>query len=108
MKTVEVVMIPVKDRQKSKEFYRKLGFQVVIEAPDPHGETWIQLKLPGGDTSISLSGFHAIVCETDSIDKDILDLEAKGIPVGKIDDTPWGRFAWVKDLDGNGLCLHQK
>ena len=36
------------------------------------------------------------------------ELKAKGIEVGKIDDTPWGRFAWLKDLDGNGLCLHQK
>ncbi len=42
MKSVEIIMIPVKDRQKAKEFYLKLGFQVVIEATDPHGKAWIQ------------------------------------------------------------------
>ena len=42
------------------------------------------------------------------IEKEIKELKEKGIEVGKIDDTPWGKFAWLKDLDGNSLCLHQK
>ena len=108
MKSVEIIMIPVKDRQKAKEFYLKLGFKVIVEAPDPHGETWIQVALPNSNTSISLAGFQGIICETDNIEEDVKDLKARGIEVGKIDETPWGRFAWLKDLDGNGLCLHQK
>lgn len=101
-------MIPVRDRQKAKEFYLKLGFKVVVEAPGEHGETWIQMGLPGSNATISLSGFQATICETGDIEKEIRDLAAKGIEVGKIDDTPWGKFAWLKDLDGNSLCLHQK
>jgi len=108
MKSVEIIMLPVKDRQKAKEFYLTLGFQVIVEAPDPHGETWIQMGLPNSSTTISLAGFQGIICETDDIEKDIKELKAKGIEVGKIDDTQWGRFAWLKDLDGNSLCLHQK
>ena len=108
MKSVEIIMLPVKDRQKAKEFYLKLGFQVVVEAPDPHGETWIQMGLPNSDTTISLAGFQGIICETDNIEKESKELKAKGIEVGKIDDTAWGKFAWLKDLDGNSLCLHQK
>lgn len=108
MKSVEVIMIPVKDRQKAKEFYLKLGFEIIIEAPDPHGETWIQMGLPGGGTSISLASFQAIVCDTDDIEKEVEELKTKGIEAGKIDSTPWGKFAWLKDLDGNALCLHQK
>lgn len=108
MKAVEIIMLPVKDRQKAKEFYLKLGFQVVIEAPGSHSETWIQMGLPGTDTTISLSGISGVICETDDIEKNIADLKTKGIEVGKIDDTPWGRFAWLKDLDGNSLCLHEK
>ena len=108
MKTVEIIMVPVADRQKAKEFYLKLGFQVVIEAPGEHGETWIQMSLPGSNTTISLAGFHGIICETDDITASIKKLGEKGIEVGKIDDTPWGQFAWLKDLDGNSLCLHQK
>ena len=108
MKSVEIIMVPVKDRQKSKEFYLKLGFQIVAEAPDAHGGTWIQMGLPNENTTISLAGFHGIIFETDNIENEIKGLKAKGIEVGEIDDTPWGRFAWLKDLDGNGLCLREK
>lgn len=101
-------MIPVKDQQKAKEYYSRIGFQVVAEAPNGHGGTWIQMGLPGGDTTISLAGFHGIICETEDIEKEVQELKEKGIEAGKIDDQPWGRFAWLKDPDGNGLCLHQK
>ena len=108
MKATEIVMLPVKDRQKAKEFYLKLGFKLIVEAPMPEGGMWIQLGLPNSKTSISLASFHGIICETNDIVKEVKELNAKGIEVGKIDDTPWGKFAWLKDLDGNGLCLHQK
>ena len=64
--------------------------------------------LPNSETSISLASFHGLICETNDIDKEVKELNAKGIDVGKIDETPWGKFAWLKDLDGNGLCLHEK
>ena len=108
MKSVEIIMIPVEDRQKAKEFYLNLGFKVLVEAPAAHGETWIQMGLPGSNTTISLAGFQGIICETDDIENKIKRFESKGIDVGKIDETPWGKFAWFKDLDGNSLCLHQK
>ncbi|MFC4874824.1 VOC family protein [Negadavirga shengliensis] len=101
-------MVPVADRQKAKEFYLKLGFQLIVEAPGAHGETWIQMGLPDSNTTISLAGFPGIICETENIDVKIKELNNKGIEVGKIDETPWGKFAWLKDLDGNSLCLHQK
>jgi catechol 2,3-dioxygenase-like lactoylglutathione lyase family enzyme len=108
MKSVEIIMLPVKDRQKSKEFYLKLGYHIIAEAPADHGETWIQMGLPEGNTSISLSSFHGIICETDDIEREVQDFRSKGIDVGKIDETPWGKFAWLKDLDGNSVCLRQR
>jgi catechol 2,3-dioxygenase-like lactoylglutathione lyase family enzyme len=108
MKSVEIIMLPVRDRQKAKEFYLKLGFQVIAEAPAAHGETWIQMGLANSSTTISLANFQGTICETDNIEKEIKELKTKGIEIGKIDETPWGRFAWLKDLDGNSLCLHQK
>ena len=101
-------MIPVADRQKAKEFYLELGFQILVEAPAEHGQTWIQLALPGSETSIALANFNGIIFETDNIEKEMEELKSKGIEPGKIEHTPWGRFAWIKDLDGNSLCLHQK
>jgi catechol 2,3-dioxygenase-like lactoylglutathione lyase family enzyme len=108
MKSVDIIMLPVSDRQKAKEFYLKLGFEVIVEAPAAHGETWIQMGLPNSNSTISLAGFQGIICETDNIESEINELNAKGIEVGKIDETPWGKFAWLKDLDGNSLCLRQK
>ena len=108
MKSVEIIMLPVSDRQKAKEFYMKLGFKVMVEAPGAHGEPWIQMGFPNSNATISLAGFQGVICETDNIEEEIKELKAKNIEVGKIDTTPWGRFAWLKDLDGNSLCLHQK
>jgi hypothetical protein len=82
----------LKDRQKAKEFYLKLGYHVIAEAPAAHGETWIQMGLPGGNTSISLASFHGIICDTDDIEKEIQDLTTQGIKVGKDDQTPWGNL----------------
>ena len=108
MKSIEIIMLPVADRQKAKEFYMNLGFKIIVEAPAAHGETWIQMGLPGCNTTISLAGFQGIICETEDIDASIKELTRKGIEIGKIDETPWGKFAWLKDLDGNNLCLHEK
>jgi catechol 2,3-dioxygenase-like lactoylglutathione lyase family enzyme len=107
MKSIEIVMLPVKDQQKAKEFYFKLGYKVIVEAPMGKGETWLQMGLPGSSTTLSLGSFHAIICETPDIEKDAATLRSKGIEVGAIDDTPWGRFAWLKDPDGNSTCLRQ-
>ncbi|NCT95046.1 MAG: glyoxalase [Chitinophagaceae bacterium] len=108
MQSVEIIMLPAADQQKAKAFYLQLGFQIIKEAPGAHGNTWIQMGLPGSNTTISLAGFPGIIYETDNIELKIQELNAKGIEVGNIDDTPWGRFAWLTDLDGNRLCLHEK
>lgn len=108
MKAIEIITIPVSDHQKAKEFYSKLGFQLIVEAPGEHGQTWLQMGLPNQTTSIAFLTFHGIICETDDIVKEIRELKAKGIEFGKIDDKPWGKFAWAKDPDGNSLCLRQK
>ena len=108
MKTIEIINIPVADQQKAKAFYQKLDFQLLVEAPMGNGETWVQLGLPNQTTSLSLMNFHGVILETDDIDKEVRELKSRGIESSKIDDTPWGRFAQLKDPDGNGLTLHQK
>jgi catechol 2,3-dioxygenase-like lactoylglutathione lyase family enzyme len=108
MKTIEIISLRVSDQQKSKEFYMKLGFELIVEAPMGNGETWVQLGLPGQTTSISLMNFQGIILETEDIEREIRGLKTKGIEAGKTDDTPWGKFSQIKDLDGNALTLHQK
>lgn len=57
-------MLPVKDRQKAKDFYLKPGFELIAEVPMPNDEIWIQMGLPNCDTTLSLASFNAIVCDT--------------------------------------------
>ncbi|MGC3943134.1 MAG: VOC family protein [Chryseolinea sp.] len=107
MKSIEIVMLPVKDQQRAKDFYLKLGYRVIVEQPMGQGETWLQMGLPDDKTTISLGSSPALICETDDIQQSISQLKAKGIEVGSVDDTPWGKFAWLKDPDGNSTCLRQ-
>jgi len=107
MKGIEIIMLPVKDRVKSKEFYNKLGLATLIESTDAHGAPWIQVGFAGQPTTLSLAGFHGIVYKTDNIEQEIKKIRAMGIEVGKVDVTPYGKFAWLKDPDGNGICLRE-
>lgn len=38
----------------------------------------------------------------------LADLAAAGIPVEKREDSEYGRFAWIRDPEGNRLELYQK
>ena len=116
MKSIEVIPVPVSDQQKSKEFYQKLGFEVVVEAPFEGDKMWIQMGLPGGGASISLITWfkempagclHGMVIKCDNVETEKAELSAKGIETGKIDPTPWGKFLSVKDPDGNHLIFRQ-
>jgi len=116
MKAISIISIPVTDQQAAKEFYLKLGFKLLAEAPFDN-QKWIQLAFPGQEAvSITLVTWfpnmqpgcvNGFVINTDNLDKEIEDLNVKGIAVGKIDQTPWGRFVAVTDPDGNRLSLHQ-
>jgi Predicted lactoylglutathione lyase len=107
MKAIEIIMLPVKDRQKSKEFYNRLGLVTVAEAVDPHGDPWIQVGFTDQAATLSLASFHAIVFTTENIEEEKEELLRKGIEVGPTDVTPNGKFAWVKDPDGNGIYLRE-
>jgi predicted enzyme related to lactoylglutathione lyase len=117
MKSIEVISIPVTDQQAAKEFYQKIGFQLITEADMGNGSTWVQLGIPGQFTSITLvnwfkqmspGSMQGLVIKTEDIEKEVAELKAKGVDVKDIDKTPWGRFASFYDPDGNGLTLRQE
>jgi catechol 2,3-dioxygenase-like lactoylglutathione lyase family enzyme len=112
MNNIEIISIPVTDQQRAKEFYLKLGFTLITEAPFEGDKKWIQLGLPGGGPSITLVTWfknmpagciNGLVINTKDIGKELEILKSNGITVGTIDDTPWGKFAAVEDPDGNRL-----
>jgi catechol 2,3-dioxygenase-like lactoylglutathione lyase family enzyme len=115
MKTIELISVPVTDQQKSKEFYVKMGLELVRENSF-NNQVWIQLKFPGGGPEITLvnwfekmpaGSLQGIVLTSENIDDDIQRLSDNGITTGKIDQTPWGKFAAITDPDGNTWSLHQ-
>ncbi|OOQ59374.1 VOC family protein [Mucilaginibacter pedocola] len=115
MKGFEIISIPVTNQQAAKEFYLKMGFKLIVEAPYEGGANWIQLGIPGSETSITLVNWfpqmpagsvRGLVIKCDDLDKDIEEMATRGIVVKPADKTPWGRFASVVDPDGNVLSLH--
>jgi len=130
MRTIEIIPVPVTSQERSKEFYQKLGFEVVVEQPMGNGQTWLQMGYKGQPACLSLISWwpykevamtpgdlKGIIIETDNIERDVKELQKQGITMGmielkgfsdgKIADTPWGRFIHFSDPDGNGLSLHQ-
>lgn len=117
MKIIEIISIPVTDQERAKAFYvNQVGFTVLNEAPFGEGQKWIQLGLPGGQTSITLVNWfknmpagcvHGSLISTDNIQEDIDRLTANGVEMSAIDHTPWGKFSTFKDPDGNSWSLHE-
>lgn len=118
MKAISIISIPVTDQEAAKQFYLKLGFTIIAEGPFGPAQNWIQLALPGQEEmSITLvtwfpelipGSLRGYVIKVDNLNNEIKELNAQGVEVGKIDDTPWGKFAPVKDPDGNTWSLHQE
>jgi catechol 2,3-dioxygenase-like lactoylglutathione lyase family enzyme len=107
---IGIVSIPVSDQERAKAFYADtLGFEVVRDTPMSERARWIELRPPGAETAIVLvtwfdamppgSAHHLLEC--DDIDAERERLAAAGADVGAVQDAPWGRYALLKDLDGN-------
>lgn len=116
MQKVGLISVPVTDQQKAKEFYLKMGLTLVAENPFGEG-LWIQLSFPAGGAEITLVNWfddmpagclRGFTISCVDIQDDIKKLNANGITTGKIDETPWGKFASVTDPDGNKWSLHQR
>jgi catechol 2,3-dioxygenase-like lactoylglutathione lyase family enzyme len=129
MRAIEVISIPVTDQQRSKDFYARLGFELLVEAPMGNGQWWLQMGLPGQVTTIALVSWwpyrevemkagtlHGLILETEDIEADVRTLRARGVLAGRgphcfdaslINDTPLGRFVHFTDPDGNGINLHE-
>ncbi|MGB6987414.1 MAG: VOC family protein [Candidatus Aquilonibacter sp.] len=55
IKGLKFAGIPVCDQDRALAFYRDvLGFRVVTDQPMGENQRWIELRIPGADTGISL------------------------------------------------------
>ena len=115
---VQLFSLPVSDQDRAKAFYVDvLGFEVVDDAPLGPAMRWVQVRPPGGATSVTLvtwfdsmvpGSIKGTVLETDDLDADVVRLRGLGVDIpGDIEAAPWGRFVTFDDPDGNGLILQE-
>ncbi|MEP3224571.1 MAG: VOC family protein [Parasphingorhabdus sp.] len=97
------------DYDASVQFYQTLGLLHIVHAPPRYarfetdsGETFSIHQVEEISASTSMIYF-----ETDTLDTDVANLEAKGIVFdSQPTDQNWGwREARLHDPAGNGLCL---
>ncbi|GAB5520919.1 MAG: VOC family protein [Rhodothermales bacterium] len=50
---------------------------------------------------------YMVNLRTDDLDALVADLEAKGITILKRADESYGKFAWIRDVDGHRIELYQ-
>jgi catechol 2,3-dioxygenase-like lactoylglutathione lyase family enzyme len=105
----EVVVIPVADVDRSKEFYTKLGWRLDADFPFDNGFRVVQFTPPGSGCSVqfgtkmtsaapgSAQGLYLIVSDVEAARKDLV---ARGIEVSEVfhPGTPGAQF----QIDGSG------
>ncbi|WP_433522274.1 VOC family protein [Nocardia pseudovaccinii] len=118
MRFVSVVSVPVSDQQRAKRFYvEQLGLDVIAEAPFGDELRWIQVGIPGAETSLTLvnwfdempaGSLRGLVIDCEDLDTDYRTLVERGVPfIGPPEPQPGGIFAILVDPDGNRISLRQ-
>jgi catechol 2,3-dioxygenase-like lactoylglutathione lyase family enzyme len=118
LKHLRLVSVPVSDQVRSKVFYTQtLGLELVAEEEMHSGLRWVEVGLPGAETSISLvtwlesmqpGSLRGLILLTEDIERDHDELSRLGVEfLGPIEEQHWGRFVQFRDPDGNVLVLQQ-
>ena len=113
---LELVMVPVTDVDRAREFYEKVGFHTDHDQEVSDEVRFVQMTPPGSACSIafgkgltkmapgSLDNMQMVIADADATRA---DLASRGIEVSDVDELAWGRFVFFADPDGNGWALQQ-
>ena len=113
---LELVMVPVSDVDRAKNFYAKVGFSADHDHEISDFLRFVQMTPPGSSCSIafgkgltglepgSLDNLQAVVADADGIRAELLE---RGVEVSEVDEQQWGRFVHFRDPDGNGWALQE-
>ena len=104
------VTLPASDMSVSVEFYKQMGFTLIVSSPDyarfecPEGDSTFSVHLAGDlceDTGV------VVYFECADLDQKVRSLQARGFSFSKLPtDERWlWREARLKDPAGNVICL---
>jgi catechol 2,3-dioxygenase-like lactoylglutathione lyase family enzyme len=118
---IDVLSIPVTDQEISKRFYADaLGFEAAMDYQTGPETRWVQLKLPGTQTSIALVtkqqtlpggmklGEPGSAQGMTIMTADLADVQRRLSGMSKHSDVhkaSWGDFLIVADPDGNSWVI---
>ncbi|SER05596.1 hypothetical protein SAMN05216188_107223 [Lentzea xinjiangensis] len=118
--TLEVIVIPVSDLDRSKRFYaEQLGFAVDHDTTFDENTRIMQLTPPGSGCSIvlgkgivkgepgSLKGVQLVVADLEKARAQLLE---RGVEVGEIvrmNEADGGSFIFFDDPDGNSWAVQE-
>jgi catechol 2,3-dioxygenase-like lactoylglutathione lyase family enzyme len=121
---LEVVVIPVTDVDRAKEFYNeKLGFHVDVDNRMGDDFRNVQLTPPGSACSVTIGtgltpGLQLVVPDVEAARK---ELAGRGVDVSQVQHVdmekgtwadgpggPWNSFVFFKDPDGNNWAVQEK
>lgn len=102
--TVEVSEIP-----RARAYYQRLGLELIVSS-----DHYARFLCPGGATfsihraDAPAPGGTAVYFECPDLDARVATLKADGIVFdsGPVDQRWLWREAWLRDPDGNRLCLY--
>jgi catechol 2,3-dioxygenase-like lactoylglutathione lyase family enzyme len=113
---LELVMVPVTDVDRARDFYAQVGFTIDHDRTVSDDIRFVQLTPPGSACSIavgrgltemapgSLDNLQMVVPDADAV---YSELRERGIQVEGVIDLAWGRFVFFSDPDGNRWSLQE-
>jgi catechol 2,3-dioxygenase-like lactoylglutathione lyase family enzyme len=113
---LELVILPVSDVDKARDFYVQAGFKLDFDHTVSEEIRFVQLTPPGSACSIafgnglttmepgSVKGMQAVVADAAAVREDLL---GRGLEVSEVADLEWGSFVYFSDPDGNSWALQR-
>lgn len=120
LRGIKIVSIPVRNQDVSLKFYtEKMGFKVATDQPMGDGQRWIELLIPGSDSSLELftskghedriGGFQPVTFWCDDVFATAKSLQARGVELAaEPKKEVWGTMAIFQDPDGNEFVFSSR
>jgi catechol 2,3-dioxygenase-like lactoylglutathione lyase family enzyme len=126
---LELVVVPVSDVDRAKQFYSdKVGFVVDLDTSVGDEFRVVQLTPPGSACSISigkglvesapgsLKGMQMVVSDIEAARAELVERGVEVSPIRTFDNGawvdgkggPWNSFIFFNDPDGNGWTVQEK